>query len=42
MHHAPCPLSLALYLAIRGITLLVRCGNLPDAHPLKVGGGRLG
>ncbi|PRW57029.1 hypothetical protein C2E21_4128 [Chlorella sorokiniana] len=27
--------SLALYLAIRGITLLVRCGNLPDAHPLK-------
>lgn len=32
-----CPLSLALYLAIRGITLLVRCGNLPDAHPLKVG-----
>ena len=27
--------SLALYLAVRGLTLLVRCGNLPEAHPLK-------
>ena len=31
--------SLALYVFIRGLTLLVRCGNLPGAHPLKVGGG---
>lgn len=30
--------SLALYLVVRGLTLLVRCGNLPEAHPLKVGG----
>ena len=28
--------SLALYIFIRGLTLLVRCGNLPEAHPLKV------
>lgn len=27
--------SLALYVLIRGLTLLVRCGNLPDAHPIK-------
>ena len=25
--------SLALYVLIRGITLLVRCGNKPDADP---------
>ena len=31
--------SLALYVLIRGVTLLVRCGNLPDAHPLKVAAG---
>lgn len=30
--------SLALYVLIRGLTLLIRCGNLPQAHPLKVGG----
>ena len=30
--------SLALYVFIRGLTLLVRCGNLPGAHPLKVSG----
>lgn len=29
--------SLALYVLIRGLTLLVRCGNLPEAHPVKVG-----
>lgn len=29
--------SLALYVLIRGLTLLIRCGNLPQAHPLKVG-----
>lgn len=27
--------SLALYLVVRGLVLLVRCGNLPEAHPLK-------
>lgn len=27
--------SLALYVLIRGLTLLVRCGNLPEAHPVK-------
>ncbi|KAL4452113.1 hypothetical protein ABPG75_007775 [Micractinium tetrahymenae] len=27
--------SLALYVLIRGLTLLIRCGNLPQAHPLK-------
>ncbi|PSC71174.1 hypothetical protein C2E20_5468 [Micractinium conductrix] len=27
--------SLALYIFIRGLTLLARCGNLPEAHPLK-------
>lgn len=31
--------SLALYLLIRSLTLLVRCGNLPQAQPWKVGGG---
>ena len=25
--------SLALYILLRGITLLVRCGNKPDAPP---------
>lgn len=27
-------MSLALYVLIRGITLLVRCGNKPSAPPL--------
>jgi hypothetical protein len=27
--------SLALYVLIRGLTLLTRCGNLPEAHPTK-------
>lgn len=26
--------SLAIYILLRGITLLVRCGNKPDASPL--------
>ena len=28
--------SLSLFVFVRGLTLLVRCGNLPEAHPLKV------
>lgn len=27
--------SLALYCLLKGVTLLIRCGNLPTAHPLK-------
>lgn len=33
--------SLALYVLIRGLTLLIRCGNLPQAHPFKVGAAAL-
>lgn len=27
--------SLSLYVFVRGLVLLIRCGNLPGAHPLK-------